>query len=133
MLRDLRSDENPFWMRPPSALFDKIGRAVETATMARDITTINISLPRKLRADMERKIKREAYDSASGYVRDLIRKDLQAQAIDELDELLLESLNSPTEPYDGKWLQRLKTDVIKPGFTPCRGAQARIQTSTRRL
>jgi antitoxin ParD1/3/4 len=82
--------------------------------MPREITSINISLPRKLRADMERKIKRQAYASASEYVRDLIRKDLQAQAIEQVDQLLLEGLNSPAEPYDEKWLQGLKAALNKP-------------------
>jgi antitoxin ParD1/3/4 len=82
--------------------------------MARDITTINITLPRKMRADMERKIKRQAYASASEYVRDLIRKDLQAQAIEQVDQLLLEGLNSPPEPFDEQWLQRLKAGLGKP-------------------
>jgi antitoxin ParD1/3/4 len=82
--------------------------------MPRENTSINISLPRKLRADMERKIKRQAYASASEYVRDLIRKDLQAQAIEQVDQLLLEGLNSPTEPYDEKWLQSLKAGYNKP-------------------
>ncbi len=82
--------------------------------MPREITSISISLPRKLRADMERKIKRQAYASASEYVRDLIRKDLQAQAIEQVDQLLLEGLNSPVEPYDEKWLQGLKAGLSKP-------------------
>ena len=82
--------------------------------MARDITTINITLPRKMRADMERKIKRQAYASASEYVRDPIRKDLQAQAIEQVDQLLLEGLNSPPEPFDEQWLQRLKAGLGKP-------------------
>jgi antitoxin ParD1/3/4 len=82
--------------------------------MPREITSISISLPRKLRADMERKIKRQAYASASEYVRDLIRKDLQAQAIEQVDQLLLEGLNSPAEPYDEKWLQGLKAGLNKP-------------------
>jgi antitoxin ParD1/3/4 len=82
--------------------------------MSREIASISISLPRKLRADMERKIKRQAYASASEYVRDLIRKDLQAQAIEQVDQLLLEGLNSPAEPYDEKWLQGLKAGLSKP-------------------
>ncbi len=81
--------------------------------MPRDITTINISLPKKLRASMERKIRRQAYASASEYLRDLIRKDLQAQAIEQVDQLLLEGLNSPAEPYDEKWLQRVKDGLGK--------------------
>lgn len=85
--------------------------------MTNDITTINISLPRKLKARMERKIKSEDYASASEYVRDLIRKDLYAEAIDQVDQLLLEGLNSPAEPYDEKWLERLKAG---PNKTPRR-------------
>ncbi len=82
--------------------------------MPRDITTINISLPKKLRASMERKIRRQAYASASEYVRDLIRKDLQAQAIEQVDQLLLEGLNSgPGEPIDESFWQELKTAVTK--------------------
>jgi len=60
---------------------------------------------------MERKIKRQAYASASEYVRDLIRKDLQAHAIEQVDQLLLEGLNSPAEPYDEKWLQSLSKNI----------------------
>jgi len=82
--------------------------------MRRDLTTINISLPRKLRADMERKMKRQSYASASEYVRDLIRKDLLAQAIEQVDQLLLEGLHSAAEPYDENWLQKLKAGLSKP-------------------
>ncbi len=67
---------------------------------------------------MERKIRRQAYASASEYVRDLIRKDLQAQAIEQVDQLLLEGLNSPAEPYDEKWLKSLKAGLKKPPRRP---------------
>lgn len=62
---------------------------------------------------MERKIKRQAYASASEYVRELIRKDLQAQSIEQVDQLLLEGLNSPAERYEEKWLQGLKDGLGK--------------------
>ncbi len=82
--------------------------------MPRDITTVNISLPRKLRASMERKIKRQAYASASEYVRDLIRKDLQAHAIEQVDQLLLEGLNSgPGRPIDENFWQELSKALAK--------------------
>jgi antitoxin ParD1/3/4 len=83
----------------------------------RGIATIRISLPRKLRADMERKIKCEAYASASEYVRGLILKDLRAEAIEQVDQLLLDGLRSgPGQPYDEKWLQSLKAQLHKrPG------------------
>jgi antitoxin ParD1/3/4 len=81
--------------------------------MRSDITTLNISLPKKLRVRLERKLKREDYASASEYVRELIRKDLLAQAIEQVDQLLLEGLNSPAEPYDEKWLEGLKAGLNK--------------------
>ncbi len=82
--------------------------------MPRDITTVNISLPRKLRASMERKIKRQAYASASEYVRDLIRKDLQAHAIEQVDQMLLEGLNSgPGRPIDENFWQELSEALAK--------------------
>ena len=78
-------------------------------SMSGKITSINISLPRKLRTQMERKINREAYSSASEYVRALIRKDLHAQAIEQVDQLLLEGLNSgPPEPIDENFWLKLK-------------------------
>jgi antitoxin ParD1/3/4 len=42
--------------------------------MRQGITTLNISLPNKLRAKVDCKVAREAYGSASEYVRDLIRE-----------------------------------------------------------
>jgi antitoxin ParD1/3/4 len=49
------------------------------------ITTLNISLPKKLRAKVDRKVARDDYGSASEYMRDLIRKDLSAEAIAKVD------------------------------------------------
>jgi hypothetical protein len=36
-----------------------------------------------------------------------------AQAIEQVDQLLLEGLNSPAEPYDEKWLEGLKAGLNK--------------------
>lgn len=83
------------------------------------ITSINISLPKKLRTQMERKINREAYSSASEYVRALIRRDLHAQAFAQVDQMLLDGLNSgPAEPYDKKWIEGLKAELRKPARRP---------------
>ena len=49
------------------------------------ITTLNISLPKKLRAKVDRKVARDDYGYASEYMRDLIRKDLSAEAIAKVD------------------------------------------------
>jgi putative addiction module CopG family antidote len=82
--------------------------------MATDITTINISLPKRLRADIERKVERESYSSVSEYVRDLIRRDLRARAVDEIDASLLEGLSSgePVPVRPGFW-KKLKAEATK--------------------
>jgi antitoxin ParD1/3/4 len=82
--------------------------------MRQDITTLNISLPKKLRAKVERKIAREAYGSASEYVRDLIRKDLSSEAIAKVDELLLQGLHSgPGQPVTKKWWRERMAVIAK--------------------
>ena len=77
-------------------------------------TTISISLPKRLRADIERKIKREAYASVSEYLRELIRKDLRAQAVEQVDHLLLEGLRSGTpQPVTEDWSSERKAVISK--------------------
>ena len=72
--------------------------------MAQNTTTINISLPKRLRADIERKVKGEAYGSVSEYICELIRKDLRTQAIEQVDHLLLQGLHSGTpKPATEDW------------------------------
>lgn len=82
--------------------------------MSSNITTINISMPRKLRAEIERKLARDAYGSVSEYLRELIRKDLRAQAIDQVDTLLLEGLHSgEPKPATGTFWKKLKAEATK--------------------
>ena len=79
-------------------------------------TTLNFSLPAKMRTEVARTVEREAYGSFSEYVRELIRKDLRRrEAIEQVDELLLEGLRSGKPvPYTKKWLNTLKAEVSKP-------------------
>ncbi len=51
------------------------------------MTTLNISLPKPLRDYIERRAKKDHF-SASEYVRNLIRADMQRQRDDVLDEYL---------------------------------------------
>jgi Arc/MetJ-type ribon-helix-helix transcriptional regulator len=44
--------------------------------MPRKLVTLKVRLPKKLLGTVKRKLKREAYASASEYVAELIRKDL---------------------------------------------------------
>ncbi len=48
--------------------------------MPRKLVTLKVRLPKKLLGNLKRKIKREAYVSASEYVAELIRKDLHEAA-----------------------------------------------------
>ena len=66
--------------------------------------TMNVSLPAPLRARLDEKVQKlGSYGSTSEYVRELIRRDLQRDAIAHVDALLAEGLASPTELVDAAW------------------------------
>lgn len=65
------------------------------------MATLNISMPDELRAFIEARVKTGEYQSASDYLRDLIRHDRE-----EIDRLLLEGLESgKATPLDMSALQ----------------------------
>lgn len=76
---------------------------------------MNISLPAALRTQLEKKLARDSYSSASEYVRELVRRDLQHEAIEKVDTLLLEGLKSgPATPMTkGDW-QDLRRIASRP-------------------
>lgn len=84
-------------------------------SMRQKLATMNISLPAALRAQLEKKLTRHAYSSASEYVRELVRRDLQREAIEKVDALLIEGLNSgPATPMtEGDW-QDLRRIASRP-------------------
>ena len=83
--------------------------------MKQKTTTMNVSLPVALRTEMEKKLKRKAYGTASEYVRELIRKDLQREAIAHVDKLLLEGLHSGEPvPITEDWWKQRKAALTKP-------------------
>ena len=60
------------------------------------MATLNISMPDELRAYIEARVNTGEYQSASDYLRDLIRHDR-----DETERLLVEGLDSgPTRPLN---------------------------------
>jgi antitoxin ParD1/3/4 len=79
------------------------------------LSTVNISLPVPLRQKLEQKVHRlGAYGSTSDYVRDLIRRDLAADAVDQVDQLLIEGLNSgPAVPMDAAWRRARRMALAK--------------------
>jgi antitoxin ParD1/3/4 len=83
--------------------------------MKHKVVTMNISLPATLRGALEKKVERQSYGTASEYVRDLIRKDLQREAIAQVDELLLEGIHSGKPvPITQKWWAERHAKLTKP-------------------
>lgn len=75
---------------------------------------MNVSLPAPLRVELEKKLKRQSYGTASEYVRELIRKDLQREAIAQVDELLLEGLHSGDPvPITPQWWKERHAALTK--------------------
>jgi len=61
----------------------------------RSSTSMNVSLPKKLRSYIDERVSSSAYTSASEYVRELVRRDRdQRSTQDRLEELLLEGIAS---------------------------------------
>lgn len=88
------------------------------------MTTMNISLPEKMKEFVDGRVEAGHYGTASEYVRDLIRNDSERQAKerkDRLDTLLLEGIKSLEEEgtfevTDEYWIQlqeRIKAGVFK--------------------
>lgn len=70
------------------------------------MATMNISIPDALRASVDEQVEARGYGSSSEYVRDLIRRDLDREA---LRALLLEGPRSgPSEPVTPEFLDRLR-------------------------
>jgi antitoxin ParD1/3/4 len=56
--------------------------------------TTNISLPDPMKQYVEEQVSAGGYSSASEYVRELVRTDQKRKAKDQLENILLESLQS---------------------------------------
>jgi len=66
------------------------------------MATLNISMPDEMRAFVETRVRMGEYQSASDYLRDLIRHDRE-----ETEKLLLEGIDSgPAKPLDMTSLQK---------------------------
>ena len=64
--------------------------------------TMNISLPTKLKSFVDSQIDTGGYSSASEYVRRLIRDDQQRRWRDDVDQKLLEAIDSGSTPMTTK-------------------------------
>ena len=73
------------------------------------MATLNISMPDELRAFIETRVNMGDYQSASDYLRDLIRHDRE-----EMDRLLMEGLESgKTVPLDMTAIKKKARAVLK--------------------
>jgi len=70
------------------------------------MSTMNISLPSSLKAFVDEQVAGRGYGTSSEYVRDLIRKEKEREA---LRALLLEGAESPLAgPADEAYFERLR-------------------------
>ncbi len=74
------------------------------------MNTMNISLPVKMKAYVEKKVKTGEYGTASEYVRHLIREDQERNVRNKVDTMLLEALESgkPIEVTPEYWKEKKK-------------------------
>lgn len=71
--------------------------------------TMNISLPTRLKSFVDAQVNSGSYSSASEYVRRLIRDDEQRKWRDEVDQKLLQAIDTgstPMTPSDWEDLRR---------------------------
>ncbi len=77
--------------------------------MEAKMATLNVSMPDELRAFIESRVRTGEYQSASDYLRDLIRHDHE-----KIDRLLLEGVNSGDSlPLDMKSIKNKANSLLK--------------------
>jgi antitoxin ParD1/3/4 len=76
------------------------------------MTSMNVSLPEELKEYVEAQTKK-GYSTPSEYVRELIREDQKRRAMERLDSLLLEGLNSGDPlPVDSEFWTSLRREAL---------------------
>jgi antitoxin ParD1/3/4 len=70
------------------------------------MTTMNISLPDKLKAFVDEQVSQRGYGTSSEYVRELIRKEQDRQQLRGL--LLAGAASAPTAPVDSGYFDALR-------------------------
>jgi antitoxin ParD1/3/4 len=83
--------------------------------MKAKLSTMNISLPSPLREQLDAKVNRlGSYGSTSEYLRELIRRDLQRDAVDQVAQLLMDGVTSgPVEPMTTQWRKARRDALAK--------------------
>jgi antitoxin ParD1/3/4 len=75
-------------------------------------STINISLPDNLKAEVDAVISADGYGNTSEFFRDLVRNHLRERQEKQLENMLLEGLNSPISPWTKDDVAEIKETLI---------------------
>ncbi len=75
------------------------------------ITTINISLPDTLKAEVDSIVSADGYGNTSEFFRDLIRNHMKERQEKQLEMMMLEGMNSPMSPWTKDDQERIKETV----------------------
>ena len=77
-------------------------------------TTLNISLPDTMKADVEEIVAAEGYGNTSEFFRDLVRDFIRRRDERKLEALILEGLNSgEPSPFTKADIERARQEVLK--------------------
>lgn len=75
--------------------------------------TMNIALPKSMKTFVQSQLSKGGYSSSSEYVRDLIRAEQKRKAMERLEALVLEGLNSgPSTPMTRKDWERIRKEGL---------------------
>lgn len=78
------------------------------------MTTLNISLPDKMREFIDQQLKTKGYSTASEYIRHLIRQEQEKEEQKRLETLLLEGLDSgEIIEITEEWWENKRKNLIK--------------------
>jgi antitoxin ParD1/3/4 len=76
------------------------------------MNTMNIALSAKLKAFVQREVRRRGYSSVSEYMRELIRGELERQELSRLETELIKGIESgPATPMTTKDWQDIRMEV----------------------
>jgi antitoxin ParD1/3/4 len=73
--------------------------------------TMNIALPKPMKAFIQEQVTQGEYSSASEYVRELIRADQKRKAEAKLEALLLEGLEGEGTRVTDEWWEEFRAKV----------------------
>ena len=77
-------------------------------------TTMNISLPAPLKQWVEKQVGKKGYSTASEYVRDVLRREQEQEAVARIDGRLLAAMQSgESTPLNQKDWERIRTEGLK--------------------